>query len=285
MTRREWIDRAEKRLLGAGVEDARLDAELLVEHVLDRPRMNLLAMPHEVIDADAVEALERLLVRRESREPLQHIVGSTSFWGLPIKVAPSVLIPRPETESLAEMGWRFLGAKTGEIRSLDWGTGSGCIAIAIAAKCPAVRMTAIDRSADALATARRNARLNKVEERIDFRLSDGFSAIDRDECFDLIISNPPYIPSNDIPGLQIEVREHDPMLALDGGADGLDCYRAIAAEARAFLRDGGLLMVEFGDGQEHELPKIFEQEGWRIDRIEKDLSGRFRFLIAGLNPS
>jgi len=219
--------------------------------------------------------------RRATREPLQHILGTTSFCGLEIKCSRAALIPRPETELLAERAWQFLSTLDSQISSiLDVGTGTGCIAIAIAVNAPTTRVHAIDISADALALAKENAAHHKIAERITFHESDAFAALPAGLKFDLIVSNPPYIAAEEISSLQREVRDFDPKLALDGGADGLDFYRRIAAEARPFLKPDGKLMLEFGDGQADALKKIFSSEKWIVDEIVADYTSRARILIA-----
>jgi len=228
-----------------------------------------------------VDALRELVRRRGQREPLQHIVGSTSFCGLEIAVNRSVLVPRPETELLAEAGWSFLSTLNSQLSTaLDFGTGSGCIAIALAAKYPKARILALDVSADALALAKQNAEANQFADRIQFLHGDGFAALPKEIRFDLIISNPPYIPTTEIESLEPEVRDHDPRGALDGGTDGLDFYRKLAAEARPFLKPNGKSMLEFGDGQAEAIKKIFENQNWIVEAIRQDYTRRERILIA-----
>jgi release factor glutamine methyltransferase len=189
-------------------------------------------------------------------------------------------VPRPETEILAESGWTFLSTLGPEQTVLDFGTGTGCIAISLAAKCPDARITAIDASADALALAGQNARTNKVAERIEFFHGNGFAALPGGAQFALIISNPPYIPTAEIGTLDPEVRDFDPRPALDGGADGLDFYRMLASQAETRLRPGGKLMLEFGDGQAPAVQKLFENENWIVEAVKDDYSQRARILIA-----
>jgi release factor glutamine methyltransferase len=215
-------------------------------------------------------------------------------------------VPRPETEMLAELGWNFLVTRHSSlVTALDFGTGTGCIAIALAAKCPNAKFFATDISADALALAKENAARNKVPERVDFLQGDGFQALIsegrvprvpdsnanlkvRDSWnsslrkweFDLIISNPPYIPSAEIETLQPEVRDFDPRSALDGGADGLDFYRRISTDAKPFLKLDGKIMLEFGDGQADAIKNIFENEKWIVEAVQEDYSQRARILIA-----
>jgi len=190
-------------------------------------------------------------------------------------------VPRPETEQLAELGWQFLATShQPPATALDFGTGTGCIAIALAAKCPAAKITALDISADALALAKQNAEQNKVAERIEFVLGDGFAAFKGKHQFDLLVSNPPYIASAEIETLEPEVKDFDPRAALDGGTDGLDFYRRLAAEAKPFLKPDGKIMVEFGDGQADDLKKIFEAEKWIVEAVHDDYSQRARILGA-----
>jgi release factor glutamine methyltransferase len=279
----EVITRSAEFLAKKGVDSSRLQVELLLAHLLKLPRMMLyLNFEKKLSDAELAQ-LRALVVRRGQREPLQHLIGSTSFCGYEIAVSKNVLIPRPETELLAELGWKFLAQlptpNSQLLTALDFGTGSGCLAIALAVKCPAVRVTALDVSADALALARQNAVANQVSERIEFKHGDGFAAFAEPSQFDLIVSNPPYIASAEIATLQPEVRDHDPRLALDGGVDGLNFYRRLAAEAAEFLKPAGKLMLEFGDGQADALQQIFTAQKWVVEAVQADYSHRARILI------
>jgi release factor glutamine methyltransferase len=313
MTVLEAIQKSAEFLAKKGVESPRRQTELLLAHLLKLPRMKLYLNFERVLTPAETDALRELVKRRGQREPLQHITGSTSFCGFEIAVNRRALVPRPETELLAESGWQFLstlnctpnafGAQPST--ALDFGTGTGCIAIALAAKCPSAKIIATDISPEALALAGENAARNNVAERIDFLQSDGFAVflsegrvtrVPNSEIetkirgsqssplrkmeFDLIISNPPYIPSAEIATLQSEVRDFDPRGALDGGADGLDFYRKLAAEAKPFLKPGGKIMLEFGDGQADALRTIFEAEKWIVEAVKEDYSQRERFLIA-----
>jgi release factor glutamine methyltransferase len=320
MTVLEAIQKSADFLAKKGVESPRLQTELLLAHLLKLPRMELYLNFERVLTPAETDALRELVKRRGQREPLQHITGSTSFCGFEIAVNRHALVPRPETELLAEAGWEFLQGWAGspqpaaarsenapyhDLCVLDFGTGTGCIAIALAAKCPSAKIIATDISPEALALAGENAARNNVAERIDFLQSDGFAVflsegrvtrVPNSEIetkirgsqssplrkmeFDLIISNPPYIPSAEIATLQSEVRDFDPRGALDGGADGLDFYRKLAAEAKPFLKPGGKIMLEFGDGQADALRTIFEAEKWIVEAVKEDYSQRERFLIA-----
>ena len=306
MTVLEAIQKSADFLAKKGVESPRLQTELLLAHLLKLPRMKLYLNFERTLKLPEVDALRELVKRRGQREPLQHITGSTSFCGLEIAVNRHALVPRPETEILAELGWQWLEFTLQRVpeqpkgwtpTALDFGTGTGCIAIALAVKCPAAKITATDISADALALTKENAARNGVAERIEFLQGDGFVALfdasergrlarelsgadTRTSCprsFDLIISNPPYIPSAEIATLQPEVRDFDPRSALDGGGDGLDFYRLIASQAAAFLKPGGKVMLEFGDGQAEAIRRIFENEKWIVEAVKEDYSHRPEF--------
>jgi release factor glutamine methyltransferase len=277
----EAIQKSAEFLGKKNVESPRLQTELLLAHLMKLPRMKLYLNFERTLTTAETDALREFVKRRGQREPLQHITGSTSFCGFEISVNPHALVPRPETELLAEAGWTFLSTLNTQLSTvLDFGTGTGCIAIALAAKCPNAKITATDISTDALALAKENAIRNKVSERIEFLQGDGFSALPKNSSFDLIISNPPYIPSAEIETLQPEVRDFDPRAALDGGADGLDFYRKLAAEAKAFLKPDGKIMLEFGDGQTDAIKNIFENEKWIVEAMKDDYSQRARILIA-----
>ncbi|HTD68057.1 MAG TPA: peptide chain release factor N(5)-glutamine methyltransferase [Candidatus Limnocylindria bacterium] len=284
MTVLEIIQRSTSFLEGKGVESPRLQIELMLAHALDLPRLKLYLNFDRALNDKEVNRVREMVKRRGAREPLQHILGSTSFCGLEIKCSPAALIPRPETELLAERGWQFLVSLNMEVSSaLDLGTGTGCIAIAITSKANQAQMHAVDISAGALALARENATNHHVAERITFHLGDAFAALPSGSAFNLIVSNPPYIPAAEISTLEPEVRDFDPKLALDGGEDGLDFYRRIAKEARAYLKPHGKLMLEFGDGQAVALEKIFSREKWIVEEIVADYSPRPRILIARLS--
>jgi release factor glutamine methyltransferase len=315
----EAIQKSAEFLGKKGVESPRLQTELLLAHLLKLPRMKLYLNFERVLTLAETDALREFVKRRGQREPLQHITGSTSFCGYEIAVNRHALVPRPETELLAEAGWEFLKGRADlpvgqdaqqrvPTSVLDFGTGTGCIAIALAAKCPQAKVIATDISAGALALAKENAARNQVAERIEFLRGDGFAALMsegrvtqvhdssaeteiRDSCnsslrkweFDLIISNPPYIPSAEIATLQPEVRDFDPRSALDGGADGLDFYRKLAVEAKPFLKPDGKIMLEFGDGQAEAVKNIFETQKWIVEAVKEDYSQRARILIVRCN--
>ena len=307
MTVLEAIQKSTDFLAKKGVDSPRLQTELLLAHLLKLPRMKLYLNFERILTPAETDSLREFIKRRGQREPLQHITGSTSFCGFEIAVNRRVLIPRPETEMLAELGWTFLSTLNPQpSTALDFGTGSGCIAIALAAKCPMAKIVATDISPEALALAGDNATQNNVAGQIEFVQSDGFAALENGwserprepettandgspgvlpHQFDLIISNPPYIPSAEIATLQPEVRDFDPHGALDGGADGLDFYRKLAAGAKPFLKPGGKIMLEFGDGQAEAIQRIFETEKWIVEAVKEDYSHRQRILIAKSSSS
>jgi release factor glutamine methyltransferase len=289
----EVIRRSAGFLEKKGVESPRLQVELLLAHLLGLPRMGLYLNFERALTPRELEDLRAIVKRRGGREPLQHILGTTSFWGLELAVNSAVLVPRPETEMLAEMGWEFLNSGgpggrmppstaggTPAATALDFGTGSGCLAIALACKCPAARVVAVDISPEALVVARQNAARHQVESRIEFILGDGLKAVPIGGRFELIVGNPPYIPSAEIATLEPEVRDHDPRLALDGGVDGKDFYRRLAGEAGDLLSPGGRIMLEFGDGQAEAIEKLFKEQKWIVEAVKADYSAKPRFLTA-----
>ncbi len=281
MTVLEVIQRSTEFLALKGVESARRNIEEMLAHVLKMPRLQLyLNFEKKLADAE-LEALRGMVKRRAQREPLQHILGTASFCGLEIAVSRHVLVPRPETELLAERALQFLSTLNSQPSTiLDFGTGTGCLAIALAVKAPLAAVHAIDISGEALVLARQNAASHQVAERIQFNASDGFAALPAGLHFDLIVSNPPYISTAEIATLQPEVRDFDPRAALDGGADGLEFYRRLAREAAPWLKPGGKLMLEFGDGQADALRELFSAPRWLVEAVEEDYSRRPRILVA-----
>jgi release factor glutamine methyltransferase len=282
------IQRSTEFLQQKGVESPRLQIELMLAQVLAVPRLKLYLNFERVLNAQELNRVREMVRRRGTREPLQHILGSTSFCGLEIKCSRSALIPRPETELLAERAWQFLrehSMRRGEDGApypmvLDLGTGTGCIVIAIAMNALRARISAVDISDEALALARENAVRHHVQDRIEFLRSDMFARLPQDAKFDLIVSNPPYLASEEIKSLEPEVRDFDPMLALEGSTDGLEFHRRIAREAPAFLNPLGKLMLEFADGQADDVKKLFLAENWIVEQIVDDYSSRPRILIA-----
>ena len=294
---RDWLKAAAARLETAGVDNAAGDAFALLEKVSGLDRTAYYLHSEDVLSEAQEAALEELLVRRERREPLQHILGEWDFYGLTLKVGPQALIPRQDTELLAETALAILkekresagkavsGAEScpgslpgNAVRVLDLCTGSGCVALAVAAHAPAVTVTATDISADALALAQENARRLGLTGRVRFACGDGFTALEETARFDLICCNPPYIPSGEIAGLAPEVREYDPLSALDGGADGLVFYRRIAAQAPRYLKEGGWLLLEIGFDQGDAVSGLLRNAGFSAVTVLQDLGGRDRVV-------
>ena len=270
-----------RRLEAAEVDSPRLSAELLLGRALGCDRAALTARSEDAVPPERARVFEGLVARRASREPIQHILGRTEFWSMSFLTDRRALIPRPETELLVEMALAFL---RGRVRPeiADIGTGTGCIALALAHELPEAAVTASDASAEALALAGENARLNGLEGRVRFLRGDmaqPFLAAGLAGRFDVILSNPPYIPCGEIASLQAEVRDHDPRAALDGGVDGLDAYRRLLRETPALLRPEGALMMELGAGQAGGVVALAIDAGWRVERVARDLQGIDRVVI------
>jgi release factor glutamine methyltransferase len=306
----EVIQRNGEFLAKKGVPSPRLQVELLLAEVLQIPRLQLYLNFDRQLQPRELEALNALVERRGQREPLQYITGTTSFCGIELAVNRHVLVPRPETELLAEGAWKFLNqprpdpnlclapdlnlapdlqpsgsttpANSPPLTALDLGTGSGCLAIALAINAPQSPVHATDLSGDALAVARQNAARHQVQERIHFHQGDLFAALPRNLRFDLIVSNPPYVPTARIQALEPEVRDYEPRPALDGGPDGLDFYRRIAAQAGAFLHPQGRIMLELDDETAPAANDSFAGQNWIVEPIQSDYQQRPRILIAHL---
>ena len=258
----------------AGIADFTFEARILIED---------LAGDGDPIDEAAATRLNDALARRLAGEPLWRILGAREFWGLSFFLSPGTLEPRPDSETLIEAALGHLAARRhDELRMLDLGTGTGCLLIATLRECPQASGLGIDLSPDAVATASGNAARNGVAGRAAFQRGDWTAGIE--ESFDLILSNPPYIGSGEIAGLDRAVREHDPLLALDGGADGLTAYRALAAALPRHLKPGGLAILEIGAGQEDSVVALMRQAG--LDHLDsrRDLGGHIRALVFGHNP-
>jgi len=264
-----------------GIDSPRLEAEILLACALGIRRIDLYVRHDQIVD-DAGRARFRDMVRRRQEGcPTAHIVGKKEFYSLDFAVSPATLIPRPDTELLVDEAQRLAKTIPSPLIA-DIGTGTGCVAVALAHRLPKARIVAVDISPEALETARGNATRLGVSERVEFRLGDLLAPLAGLRP-DLTVSNPPYIPTAEIPGLDPEVRDHDPRLALDGGSDGLDFYRVLARRGRHWLLGSGRLMLEHGDGQGPAIGELFAREGWGEISAEKDLSGRERILI--VHPS
>jgi release factor glutamine methyltransferase len=264
----------------ARIEDAFADSEILVLHAAQVERLAAY-MENPEISKGTIARIRRLIRRRAKGEPVQYIVGQVEFLGLKIYVGKGVLIPRPETELLAEEAIKTVSGVVRPVRVLDLCTGSGCVALAIAKVLSDATVVGTDVSKKALHYARKNARENSVDN-VTFLTGSLFSPLKPGIYFDLIVSNPPYVKRSDIRGLQREIREWEPLKALDGGDDGLDFYVKIFSDAGGYLKEGGKIMVELGFGQAAAVSEIARGAGFKNVEARKDYAGIERILKAGL---
>ncbi len=259
---------------------------MLLAHVLDVPRTRLHVHPETTVASGDAGRFRNLVARRASRVPLQHLTGSQEFWSLRFEVTPSVLIPRPETEHLIETLLRV--DRTDRPVVLDVGTGSGCLAVAVALERPGAVVHALDISADGLEVARRNAAAHGVAGRITFHhgdLLEPLLSLGLGRQVDVLLSNPPYVGASDLGGLQPEVREHEPLVALSPGQDPLAIHRRLAVEGPPFLKPGGHLIVEIGQGQDAAIRALYGgADGLEVLETVPDLAGIPRVLLARAVP-
>lgn len=281
------------RLRATRVPSHTLAAELLLMHALGRDRTWLYTHSEDAVDPAAEERYFALVARRAAGEPTQYLTGKQEFWGLEFEVTPAVLIPRPETEHVVEVALERLGARgikirldTGEpsapLRIADVGTGSGCLAVALAHELPHAEIVATDISVPALEVARRNAARHGVLSRIHFLETNVLEGLSHEAGrFDLIVSNPPYVARNEANTLEREVREHEPHTALFGGPTGVEIYDRLIEQAGMLLRSGGILVLELGyNSAEHVGAILAAQSRWADIRITNDLAGIPRVIAA-----
>ncbi len=285
MTWRDVLADAEQELIKAGVEDARVNAEYLAAHVLAlRGRLNLRPkLDREISDSQA-DDFNRLIIRRKRREPLQYILGEWEFFGLPIKVSPDALIPRPETEILVEQTLVAAFAMRSDLTILDIGTGTGCIALALAKHLPHATIVAIDKSVAAIELARENGRLLGISN-ASFQGSDIFSdewVVSARHYFDLVVSNPPYISQSEFDQLEPELKDFEPRIALTDDADGLTFYKRIAQIAPGMLAPNGRILLEVGYDTSGAVTDILGSAGFVRLHSTRDLAGIPRVVAAGL---
>ena len=270
-------------LTAAGIDNVRFEARLLLSHATGLPTEALISRGRDPAPPAVEEKLRALTARRVRREPMAYILGEREFWGLPFKVSPAVLVPRPDSETVIETALSLLGDRARAWRLLDLGLGSGCLLLTLLKELPNARGVGLDVSREALAVAESNAEALGVADRA--------SLLHGDWCqpdwtrplggpFDLVVSNPPYIEAGTIDGLMPEVARYEPRLALDGGPDGLAPYRLIAAVAPQLIAPDGHLLVEIGEGQAIEITRLFEAAGLRPGAPVKDLGGIDRVLRA-----
>jgi len=285
MTVGDALRQATERLAKAGVPEPSLDAERLLRHVLLWDRAALLAREAHALTADEEARFSSMVAERERRRPLQHLVGTQAFYGRDFVVTPDVLIPRPETEILVEAALERVSATEPAV-VVDIGTGSGCIALTVAAERPSAEVHALDVSYEALDVARINARRLGLEGRVRFYQGDlALPLRDMVRRVDLVLSNPPYVAEVEWAGLEPEVRDHEPRVALVPVPDAPRMYRRLAGGARRALRPGGALLMEVGQGQAEEVSAICVREGYRVERVIPDLQGIPRVVVAMRPPS
>ena len=269
----------------AGIESPDIDARLLIGHALGLDRTALMINGDRHLRTDEVVAIDALAARRLRHEPVSHILGRKEFWSLPLDVSDAVLVPRPDTETVVEAALDCIARdnlRLAPLRILDIGTGSGALLLALLTELKNGNGVATDISPAAIAVARGNAERLGLSPRCTFVVCDIAGGVTGP--FDLIVSNPPYIAHADIAALEPEVRDHDPALALDGGIDGLDAYRAIASQAIHLLAPCGRLIVELGAGQEPAVRDLFSKAGLTVSGVRADLAGIPRALTACLMP-
>jgi release factor glutamine methyltransferase len=276
-------------LQACGIESARLDAEVLLAHCLGWERPTLYRERGYLLTADEKARFHELARRRGTHEPVAYLVGGREFWSLPFAVRPGVLIPRPDTEWVVEAALRYAPRflqQRSRCRILDIGTGSGNIAIAVAASLAGAEVTAIDISPEALAVAQLNAQSRQVAERVHFICADLLSPLNPGRVgFDLLLSNPPYIAAVEWRALPATVRCYEPREALDGGSDGLLFYRRLFAEGPAYLVDDGIAVIEVGHRQAGDVSHLaMQSQQWKVLEIVKDYGGIERVVVAQRRP-
>ena len=268
------ILQATESLRSAGVPEARREAGSLMAHALEKDRTFIISHSGERLETDQLETFRSFVQRRAQGEPQQYITGYQDFFGLTFKVTPDVLIPRPETELLVEAALAFIPADNSrETLICDVGTGSGCIPIAVLNSRSPARAVALDISPAAIEVAQANASRYQMRDRISFVVSDCFDQLDHHDKFDLIVSNPPYVSAAALAGLQREVRDHEPVVALSPGADGLSVIRRLIGESPLYLKDGGYLLFEIGFDQGEAVRQLINPRIWKVLEIKPDLQG------------
>lgn len=272
----EALRLASQKLDQAGVAEARREAGSLLSHVIGKDRTFLISHAEDALSDEELKSLASAVARRATGEPAQYITGTQDFYGRAFRVTSDVLIPRPETELLVEAALQVMKADS---VICDVGTGSGCIAITLLCERRDARAVALDISEAALDVARQNARTLLGENRIEFLTSDCFSGLDSKRKFDLIISNPPYVSASMLPGLQREVRDYEPLVALSPGADGLSVIRRLLAEAPQFLREDGHLLMEIGFDQGETVQRLVDESVWTLKDILPDLQCIPRIVV------
>lgn len=282
MTGRRALLHGARILLDVGIETSQLDAEVLLRHALSAEQWQLYANMDSPLDARQIQNFQQLIARRAGREPVAYITGHKEFWSLDFVVTRDVLIPRPETELVVEIALRHLrrnGNQEGW-KALDLGTGSGVLAVCLAKECAGMQITAVDVSSPTLAVAQLNSERHRVIDRIQFLRGNLFAPVSSDE-FHLIVANPPYVRRRELAMLAPEIREWEPMTALDGGLDGLDFYRQIIGQADHYLARGGHLILEIGADMATSVAALFSAAScYAPISVYRDHAGRERVISA-----
>ncbi|WP_292223784.1 peptide chain release factor N(5)-glutamine methyltransferase [Brevundimonas sp.] len=273
---------AQAKLKAGRIDSPAIDARLLLEAAADASRMDILTDPYRVITEQQQAAYETMVERRLKREPVSRIIGKKGFWKIILNVTPDVLSPRPDTETIMDIAMLAFTPQE-RFTAIDLGTGSGAILLALLTERTGATGVGTDISSEALAVAKENAANLDLNDRATF-LRTEWAAGFGDASFDLVMSNPPYIPTDHIAGLDPEVRDHDPHLALDGGPDGLQAYRDLAPEIKRILKPLGVFAVEIGWDQGPQVKELFEAVGFTDVKIIKDLGERDRVVTNGPNP-
>ena len=274
-----FLCRAGQHLRAAAIETPRLEARLLLSSAMGCRMEDLLRDPRAPVPPEAARRFSEMLRRRLVREPVAHLLGAAEFWSMPLAVSPATLVPRPDSETLIEAALSAFPRRGAVRRVLDFGTGTGCLLLAALSEFPEAEGVGVDVVPDAAALARRNATALGLSSRARFVCGSWGSALGGGGRFDLVLSNPPYIETDEIPRLAPEVARHEPRSALDGGADGLDAYRALLPELRRLLAPGGRAVVEMGRGQRAAVEALAKAGGLRLLGCRADLGGVDRALV------
>ncbi|MFA7430793.1 MAG: peptide chain release factor N(5)-glutamine methyltransferase [Rhodospirillaceae bacterium] len=268
------------RFAAAGIDTPRLDARILVAHILNIRPQDIVIRSDKPLTADQADALEGMARRREAREPVSRILGRRGFWSLELAVSADTLDPRPDTETVVEAVLEAMPDRAAPLRILDLGTGTGCILLALLAEYPSATGIGVDIADGAVATATSNAKTAGVSDRAEFLIGDWTQGLEITGTFDVIVSNPPYIPDGDVVGLEPEVRIHDPRRALVGGPDGLEAYRVLSPLVADRLNPTGVVVFEVGIGQAPDVDTLLRAANFQIVWNRADLGGVDRCVCA-----
>ncbi len=288
LTLRQALAAAGRKLREAGVENAMLDAGLMLAHAIGGDRLTLIRDAERRLNGAETRAFAKLIMARAARQPVSRLLGRREFWSLDLSIGPAVLDPRPDSETIVEAALAHLPDENAPYEIVDFGTGSGCLLLALLVERPRAHGLGVDISPAAARQARQNARALDLSGRACFMVGDWATGLAGGLSggpagrFDMIVANPPYIATADMAGLEPEVRCHDPALALDGGGDGLAAYRALVPDLRRLLRPGGRAVLECGQGQTSDLEQIIMLAGMTVESCHADLAGVERCLVVSV---